>query len=69
MIKVTIILWILTAIAVSVFKLLCYDLSDYEKYEIKYENKIPTRMAVITVILLLLAFASVISTIIMIVKW
>lgn len=69
MIKVTIILWILTAIVVSVFKLLCYDLSDYEKYEIKYENKIPKRMAVITVILLLSSFASIISTIVMIVKW
>lgn len=69
MVKVTIILWILTAIVYSVFKLLCYGLSDYEKYDMKYEGKMPTRMAVIMSILLLLSIASIISTIIMIVKW
>jgi hypothetical protein len=70
MVKITIILWMLTAIVYSVFKLLCYGLSSYEKYRIKYENKyIPTRMAVIMVILLLLSISFVISTIVTIVKW
>ena len=69
MIKLTIILWILTAIMICIVRIIPHSMNSLEKLDFQFGEKVPKRIIVVVSIMLLLIITSIISTIIMIIKW
>ena len=67
--KITMILLILTIVAWVIGKAIANTVTLEEKAKAYIHNDVPTRVTVAALIFVLLAVSTVISTIIMIIKW
>lgn len=69
MLKVTIISWVIFIVLCITLKVMAISMSDEEKLVYKFKEELPTRCAVLTLLLLLSFLESLVVTIITIVKW